>query len=1160
MFRRFALPFLVAVVLLWPVSSVLGSLVAPPADKVSPWVLDATADGDQTDFLVVLAEQADLSAAYDLPTKQARGRFVRDALWETAQRSQASLRAWLDARDVPYQSFYIVNMLHVQNGDRALVNALAARSDVTRIEANPRIQNALPRPETSVLRQDQLSPSAIEWGVSKINAPDVWALGYTGQGVVVGGQDTGYDWDHPALKNQYRGWNGSTADHDYNWHDAVAGSPQPVDPHSGGHGTHTMGTVLGDDGGSNQIGVAPGAKWIGCRNMDSGGYGTPITYIECFQFFLAPYPVGGGIEDGDPDKAPDVTNNSWSCPTGEGCSWDTLQEAVEAQRAAGIMTVVSAGNGGSSCSSVAQPPGLYDASYSVGSTNGSDIIAGTSSRGPVTIDNSNRLKPDISAPGVTVRSSTPGGSYGSKTGTSMAAPHVAGAVALVWSARPSLRNAITQTEDILNQTALPRYSTQCGDPPNTVPNNVYGWGRLDALEAVYRVLAGHLEGTVNDDGGNPVVGAEIEAALNPALAWRTSSVTDGLYDLSVISGTFTITVAAPGYMPYSTTGVTVTAGSTTTLDVTLTVTPTHTISGHVRDVSTGLPLSAMVGLPGVTSMPTPTDPATGFYSLTVAAPVGSVYILRTDAEYHVGQERPITITGNLTEDFDLEPICLLVVDDDSGADYETYYTDALDRLTYSYNLTTTPPDTETLSHYGGVIWLTGNEGASTLTPADQTNLASYLDGGGRLFLSGQDIGLDIGATLFYTSYLHAAFDSDDVNVYTLTGLDLLSGLDVTISGGDGADNQLHPSDVEPVNGGVAVYDYPAPHLYGGVAYRGGTYRTVYFSFGYEGINSQIDQDDVMSATLAYLNVCGEPEPCAPISGADFAHVSLGTLLRETVRFTATVAGGSAQLPITYTWDFGDDSGLWEGNPITHIFPFAATTQTYTVTLTVTNACPSQQMVWQTVVVQAGQQPCSPLSDVDFDHTPPEPEVWETVTFTATAAAGTAELPITYTWNFGDGVTDTMQTNPITHVFPFATTDLTYTVSLTVANACPSQQTARQTISVRAETQVCPPVSGVDFDYTPLEPLVAETVAFTATAETGTAELPITYTWNFGDGVTNTLSTHTITHTFPFTTTNLAYTVSLTVANACPSQQGVQKAIMIWPDAHTVYLPLVLGNN
>jgi uncharacterized repeat protein (TIGR01451 family) len=247
-----------------------------------------------------------------------------------------------------------------------------------------------------------------------------------------------------------------------------------------------MGTIVGDDGGSNQIGVAPGARWIGCRNMDNG-HGTPATYIECFEFFLAPYPVGGDpMADGDPTKAPHVINNSWVCPPDEGCDWASLQTVVENTRAAGIVVVASAGNQGSGCSTVMYPPAIYDAAFSVGMTDSNDNIDSRSSRGPVTVDGSGRLKPDVSAPGVSVRSSLPGGGYGWKDGTSMAGPHVAGTVALLWSSAPCLIGDVDTTEWIIAHTARPRTTTQgCGgDGPTDVPNNVYGWGIVDALAAV----------------------------------------------------------------------------------------------------------------------------------------------------------------------------------------------------------------------------------------------------------------------------------------------------------------------------------------------------------------------------------------------------------------------------------------------------------------------------------------------------------------------------------------------------------------------------------------------------------------------------------------------------------------------------------------------------
>ena len=410
-------------------------------------------------------------------------------LFNKAQTTQGPILQWLRERGLEHRSFYIVNAILVK-GTREVAEALAARPDVARVEGNPEIQNHFPQPEALDETPPHLQrPETIEPGINYTHAPQVWAFGFTGQNIVVASADTGVRWTHNALKPHYRGWDGQNADHDYNWHDSIHDgpanpcgfdSPFPCDDQA--HGTHTTGTMVGDDGQGNQIGMAPGAKWIGCRNMDSN-VGTPARYIECMQWFLAPTRIDGS--DPDPTKAPDITNNSWECPPSEGCSFDTLQAAVEAQAAAGIMMVSAAQNSGPSCSTVQNPPGIYEATYTVGALNtGTDTIACFSSRGPVTADGSNRIKPDISAPGTGTRSSTNASdsSYANFSGTSMATPHIAGAMALLWSAIPSLRHQLTASRDALNNSAVHIDSTQCGDAGP--PNNVYGWGRVDIFAAV----------------------------------------------------------------------------------------------------------------------------------------------------------------------------------------------------------------------------------------------------------------------------------------------------------------------------------------------------------------------------------------------------------------------------------------------------------------------------------------------------------------------------------------------------------------------------------------------------------------------------------------------------------------------------------------------------
>jgi subtilisin family serine protease len=516
--------------------------------KIAPWVIERTANGNEAEFLVVLVAQADLQGAKAVKTKEEKGRYVRNALWEKAQATQSPLLKWLEERKIEHRSYYIVNLVWVKAGIDVAVT-LAARPDVLRVEGNPKIRN-VPDPlpeEKSASRPDSIT--AIEPGINYTHAPQVWALGYTGQDVVVGGGDTGYRWTHAVLKNKYRGWDGTTANHDYNWHDSIhsgggvcgPNSPQPCDDN--GHGSHTMGTAVGDDGGTNQVGMAPGAKWIGCRNMDQGN-GTPATYMECFEFFLAPYPVGGTPAQGDPSKAPDVTTNSWGCPPSEGCSALTLQSAVEAQRAAGIMTVVAAGNAGSSCSTVNDPPAIYDAVYSVGAlNNGTDTIASFSSRGPVTLDGSNRLKPDISAPGTNVRSAnrTSDTAYMTISGTSMASPHVGGAVALLWSAQPALRNDISTTENILNGAAVHLLANACDIGSPASPNNTFGYGRLDIKTAVDVALLHVI--SIAPNGINMVINFYAAAGKTYRLE-RKIEITDASWQS--IPGVADLTPAATG--------------------------------------------------------------------------------------------------------------------------------------------------------------------------------------------------------------------------------------------------------------------------------------------------------------------------------------------------------------------------------------------------------------------------------------------------------------------------------------------------------------------------------------------------------------------------------------------------------------------------------------
>lgn len=420
--------------------------------------------GEMATVVVQLRERADLDAVRG-GSGRVRARRTVEALRATADSSQRPLRARLRTQ-VARGEVSDVTPLWVVNGV-----SVTASADVIRELAT--------RPDVASVVADDItlvpSAGAPEPNQQVIGAPEVWGLGQTGQGVVVAGLDSGVDVSHPDLAGRWRGGTNS-------WFDPYGQHPTtPTD--LSGHGTATMGAMVGGDAGGTSIGTSPGATWIAAKIFDDAGGATATAVHQAFQWVLDP--------DGDPGTAdaPHVVNGSWSLGSGPGCD-PSFRPDLAALRAAGILPVFAAGNFGAG-GSTSVSPANYPEALAVGAVANSGLVYAASSRGPSTCAGRARVFPDLVAPGVDVLTAERYGLYQVASGTSMSAPHVSGALALLLGAVPGL--TVDQQQAALTGTALDL------GPPG--PDAAYGTGRLDVLAAYQWVR------------GLPTFGVELAAAV-----------------------------------------------------------------------------------------------------------------------------------------------------------------------------------------------------------------------------------------------------------------------------------------------------------------------------------------------------------------------------------------------------------------------------------------------------------------------------------------------------------------------------------------------------------------------------------------------------------------------------------------------------------------------
>lgn len=627
--------------------AMLGMVSAPAAtaqpdestSKIEQSVATVLDTKDSADFWVMLSQRADLSGPSAIADWAARGTAVVNALRQTSDTSQAQIRAILDAEGVDYRPYYIVNAIEVRGGSAALAESLAQRADVASILA-PRTYE-IPQPTAGAFEGEI---DSVEWGIAATNADDVWStFGVRGEGIVVANIDTGVQFSHPALVGKYRGnMGGGTFDHNYNWFDPsnVCGNPSLAPCDNNGHGTHTMGTMVGDDGAANQIGMAPGARWIAAKGCESSGCSL-AALLGSGQWVLAPTDLSGANPRAD--LRPHIVNNSWGASNGSAV--DPFYEAtVNAWRASGIFPSFSNGNSGPGCNTSGSP-GDYIESYSSGAYDINGAIASFSSRGP---GENGDIKPNLASPGVNVRSSVPGNGYSSFSGTSMAAPHTSGAVALVWSAAPSLIGDMAQTAALFDNTAVDTSDLTCGGTADD--NNVWGEGKLNAFAAVDqspRGPTGTLTGVVTDaNDGSPLAGAVVQVTGPSNRSLITG--TDGRYSSTLPVGSYTVTASLFGYASGSG-QATIAEGQTSTVNLALAPASSGVVSGVVRDSAGALVANATVQVLG-TPIPPVTTGADGVYSFA-DVPFGNYEVKAAAGGCYDQQTQSLTVDGDETLDF-----------------------------------------------------------------------------------------------------------------------------------------------------------------------------------------------------------------------------------------------------------------------------------------------------------------------------------------------------------------------------------------------------------------------------------------------------------------------------------------------------------------------------
>lgn len=786
-----------------------------------------------------------------------RHRALMEALQEHSSRTQRPILEHLRARPGIHhiRPRWIANLIEFDATPEAVLE-LARRLPKVVLESHP----IRPIEPISVLAPtsggDEERGHA--WNLDQIRVPSLWNMAIAGQGTIVANLDTGVDATHPALGPRWRGHAP-----DVHWsHAWLSAAPTEFPVDDGTHGTHTMGTMMGADD-ADTVGVAPAAQWIAAQLNFEGIPG--VSAWEAFQWCADP--------DGDPstyDDVPDAVNNSWAYITTECTGYDS--DAIDNMELLGPIAIFAAANEGPGASTVAPPANRADnavTNFAVGATDQAESIASFSSRGPTLCDVADSLliKPEVSAPGVSVRSTGPRNTYRNSSGTSMAAPHTAGAVAILRQLAPEW------TADAIKR-LLMRHARNPRNPGRE--DNDYGWGIIDVEAAAFELidtydLLGHLRVEIRDAETGDAISHAVAQLTNAHLSRRPGTDGDVRFDLLVQE--YTLHAEALGYHSKGA-QFQILAGDTTVVALALPPLPTGTLSGTLTGPA-GEPATALVQVhlqePDSLWATIQTDDS-GRFSTPVIIGDFRVF-LRTDPPHAFEEITSVRVDSATVTDLSRNlPIAdVLVVDADGSAptteltNYASYFSDALETARRPYciwdrNLRGPASDAAaTMPPSSTILVFSGDAVQEVMTAAEETELIAWLERDGRLLLTGQNLLESIAEGSLIRDHLHLRHIGNTTEHYVPpeadSDLGASLGGDIFTIGFEPPVNQWHQ---DVIAGGTPVA------LYGGVSGQAAMVtveaaenaRAVVAGFGLESVHGElpdaVSRAELLAASLEWL--------------------------------------------------------------------------------------------------------------------------------------------------------------------------------------------------------------------------------------------------------------------------------------------------------------------